>query len=173
MIGHRETSERVYPALEKTVRSLAEKGVKEFFVGQYGSFVALAAHAVKQVKKTYADTKWILLLVCCSFERSDRIPAGLEYFPICSGICSPQRCNRAGQSVDDASLPVSCLPCRSSEQQFGENPAGSTAEGKSDFQFGTAGRKRRDSPGLTCPSGFPKKFSPGRENHFSLPGFLL
>ena len=62
MIGHRETSERVYPALEKTVRSLAEKGVKEFFVGQYGSFDALAAHAVKQVKKTHADTKWIYCL---------------------------------------------------------------------------------------------------------------
>ena len=78
MIGHRETSERVYPALEKTVRSLAEKGVKEFFVGQYGSFVALAAHAVKQVKKTYADTKLILLLAYCSFGRSDRIPAGFD-----------------------------------------------------------------------------------------------
>ena len=33
LIGHRETSERVYPVLEKTVRALAEKGVKEFFVG--------------------------------------------------------------------------------------------------------------------------------------------
>ena len=78
LIGHRETSERVYPALEKTVRSLAEKGVKEFFVGQYGSFDALAAHAVKQVKKTHADTKLILLLAYCSFGRSDRIPAGFD-----------------------------------------------------------------------------------------------
>ena len=161
LIGHRETSERVYPVLEKTVRALAEKGVKEFFVGQHGSFDALADHAVKQVKKTHADAKLILLLAYCSFGRSDRIPAGLEYLPICSGICSPQRCNRAGQSVDDASLPVSCLPCRSSEQQFGQNPAGSAEKGESGPQFGAAGMRGRDSPGLTCPSGFPKKFSPG------------
>ena len=78
LIGHRETSERVYLVLEKTVRALAEKGVKEFFVGQHGSFDALAAHAVKQVKKTHADAKLILLLAYCPFERSDLIPAGFD-----------------------------------------------------------------------------------------------
>lgn len=33
LIGHRETSERVYPVLEKTVRALAEKRGEGIFCG--------------------------------------------------------------------------------------------------------------------------------------------
>ena len=48
-IGHRETPERVYPPLLETiVRHIAEYGVSEFVVGQYGNFVRLVIRALSQ-----------------------------------------------------------------------------------------------------------------------------
>ena len=47
-IGHRETSERVLPALIQEVeRHITEYGVTDFVVGHYGRFDTLAARAVK------------------------------------------------------------------------------------------------------------------------------
>ena len=50
-IGHRETSEAIYPALYAVVEQhILEYGVTEFIVGHYGGFDRLAASAVKEAK---------------------------------------------------------------------------------------------------------------------------
>ena len=62
MIGHRDTEETVYPALQRAVRQhIAEYGVNEFIVGRYGRFDRLAAHAVRCVKEEYPQVILTLL----------------------------------------------------------------------------------------------------------------
>ena len=47
-IGHRETSEAIYPALYAVVEQhILEYGVTEFIVGHYGGFDRLAASAIR------------------------------------------------------------------------------------------------------------------------------
>ena len=62
-IGHRETSEAIYPTLYAAVEQhILEYGVTEFIVGHYGVFDRLAASAGKAAKHLYPDVKLILLL---------------------------------------------------------------------------------------------------------------
>ena len=62
-IGHRETSEAIYPALYAVVEQhILEYGVTEFIVGHYGGFDRLAASAVKEAKRFYPEVRLILLL---------------------------------------------------------------------------------------------------------------
>ena len=62
-IGHRETSEEIYPALYAAVEQhILEYGVTEFIVGHYGGFDRLAASAVKEAKRFYPEVKLTLLL---------------------------------------------------------------------------------------------------------------
>ena len=50
-IGHRETGERILPALAQEIeRHVTEYGVTEFVVGHYGGFDRLAASAVREAK---------------------------------------------------------------------------------------------------------------------------
>ena len=50
-IGHRDTPEHVYPALEQAVEQLITQGVTEFYVGNHGSFDRMAARAVIAAKQ--------------------------------------------------------------------------------------------------------------------------
>ena len=62
-IGHRETSEAIYPALYAVVEQhILEYGVTEFIVGHYGGFDRLAASAVKEAKRFYPE---VSSLCCC------------------------------------------------------------------------------------------------------------
>ena len=62
-IGHRETSEAIYPTLYAAVEQhILEYGVTEFIVGHYGGFDRLAASAVKEAKRFYPEVRLILLL---------------------------------------------------------------------------------------------------------------
>lgn len=55
-IGHRETPDRVYPTLLETIeRHIAEYGVSEFVVGQYGNFDRLVIRALSQAKRAHPD----------------------------------------------------------------------------------------------------------------------
>ena len=55
-IGHRETPDRVYPTLIETIeRHIAEYGVSEFVVGQYGNFDRLVIRALSQAKRAHPD----------------------------------------------------------------------------------------------------------------------
>ena len=62
-IGHRETSERIYPALCAAVEEhIIHKDVTEFVVGHYGGFDKQAARAVKAAKQNHPEIELILLL---------------------------------------------------------------------------------------------------------------
>ena len=70
-IGHRETSEEIYPVLYAAVEQhILEYGVTEFIVGHYGGFDRLAASAVKEAKHFYPEVKLTLLLPYYPAERS-------------------------------------------------------------------------------------------------------
>ena len=70
-IGHRETSEEIYPALYAAVEQhILEYGVTEFIVGHYGGFDRLATSAVKEAKHFYPEVKLTLLLPYYPAERS-------------------------------------------------------------------------------------------------------
>ena len=78
-IGHRETSEEIYPALYAAVEQhILEYGVTEFIVGHYGGFDRLAASAVKEAKRFYPEVKLILLLPYHPAERSISTPDGFD-----------------------------------------------------------------------------------------------
>ena len=78
-IGHRETSEAIYPALYAVVEQhILEYGVTEFIVGHYGGFDRLAASAVKEAKRFYPEVKLTLLLPYHPAERPIPTPNGFD-----------------------------------------------------------------------------------------------
>ena len=78
-IGHRETSEAIYPALYAAVEQhILEYGVTEFIVGHYGGFDRLAASAVKEAKRFYPEVKLTLLLPYHPAERPIPTPDGFD-----------------------------------------------------------------------------------------------
>ena len=78
-IGHRESSEEIYPALYAAVEQhIVEYGVTEFIVGHYGGFDRLAASAVKEVKCFYPEVKLTLLLPYHPAERPIPKPDGFD-----------------------------------------------------------------------------------------------
>ena len=83
-IGHRETSEEVYPELYAAVEQhIVEYGVTEFIVGHYGGFDRLAAKAVIEAKKTHPGVVLTLLLPYHPAERPVDPPEGFDgtYYP--------------------------------------------------------------------------------------------
>ena len=83
-IGRRETGGEVYPALlECTARQADEYGIESFFVGPRGAFDAMAARAVREVKKSRPQVKLWLLLSVYRPEWSLQLPEGFDgsFFP--------------------------------------------------------------------------------------------
>lgn len=71
-IGHRETSDSIFPALLQAVkRHITEYGVTEFVVGHYGNFDRLAARAVLHAKERHPQVTLFLLL---PYHPADRPP---------------------------------------------------------------------------------------------------
>ena len=78
-IGHRETSEEIYPTLYAAVEQhIVEYGVTEFIVGHYGGFDRLAASAVKEAKRFCPEVKLTLLLPYHPAERPIPTPDGFD-----------------------------------------------------------------------------------------------
>ena len=78
-VGHRDAGEWLMPQLEQAIRlHITEYGVKEFVVGQYGSFDRMAARAVINAKKAYSDVKLSVLLPYHPSERAVQAPKGYD-----------------------------------------------------------------------------------------------
>ena len=78
-IGHRETSESVFPALAQAVeRHITQYGVTEFVVGHYGSFDRLAARAVLKAKERHPQVTLFLLLPYHPADRPIPTPDGFD-----------------------------------------------------------------------------------------------
>lgn len=83
-IGHREADERVYPRLRQSVeRLITEEKVSAFYVGSYGGFDRLAAHAVIDAKRQYPNITLMLVLSYHPGERPVELPNGFDgtYYP--------------------------------------------------------------------------------------------
>ena len=68
-IGHRDTPEHVYPALEQAVEQLITQGVTEFYVGNHGSFDRMAARGVIAAKQHHPQVRLTMLLAYHPGER--------------------------------------------------------------------------------------------------------
>ena len=78
-IGHRETPDRVYPTLLETIeRHIAEYGVSEFVVGQYGNFDRLVIRALSQVKQAHPDITLILMTPYYPVNRKVDLPEAFD-----------------------------------------------------------------------------------------------
>ena len=83
-IGHREADEGVLPRLRETVeRLISEENVGFFYVGSYGGFDRLAAHAVIEAKRRHPDIMVIMLLPYHPGLRPVDLPEGFDgsYYP--------------------------------------------------------------------------------------------
>ena len=90
LFGHRDAPDVILKSIIEGIEwSIANKGIGEFIVGQYGNFDALARKAVEMVKKRYPNIRLVLLLPYLkSFEELDRAaydellyPEGMETVP--------------------------------------------------------------------------------------------
>ena len=77
-IGHRDTPEHVYPALEQAVEQLITQGVTEFYVGNHGSFDRMAARAVIAAKQLHPQVRLTMLLAYHPGERPVTLPPGFD-----------------------------------------------------------------------------------------------
>lgn len=78
-IGHRDAPDSLAPELDALVeRHIAEYDVREFVVGRYGSFDALAASAVKRAKTRHPDVRLIYLRPYHPAERPEKTPSGFD-----------------------------------------------------------------------------------------------
>lgn len=77
-IGHRDTPDRVYPALEQAVEQLITQGVTEFYVGNHGSFDRMAARAVIAAKQLHPQVRLTMLLAYHPGERPVTLPPGFD-----------------------------------------------------------------------------------------------
>ena len=77
-IGHRDTPEHVYPALEQAVEQLIPQGVTEFYVGNHGSFDRMAARGVIAAKQRHLEVRLTMLLPYHPAEREVVLPAGFD-----------------------------------------------------------------------------------------------
>ena len=78
-IGHRETSDSIFPVLVQAVeRHITEYGVTEFVVGHYGNFDRLAARAVLKAKEHHPQVTLFLLLPYHPADRPIPAPEGFD-----------------------------------------------------------------------------------------------
>lgn len=77
-IGHRDTPDRIYPALEQAVEQLITQGVTDFYVGNHGSFDRMAARAVIAAKQRHLEVRLTMLLPYHPAEREVVLPAGFD-----------------------------------------------------------------------------------------------
>ena len=83
-IGHREANESLLPKLREVIAHLImEENVRYFYVGGYGGFDRISAHAVIDAKKKYTDITLMLVLPYHPAERPVETPHGFDgtYYP--------------------------------------------------------------------------------------------
>lgn len=79
LFGHRDSPYDIQSDIEAAVeRQYRNHGIRQYYVGRYGSFDSMAASAVKRVKKRYSDISLYLLLPYHLAERPMETPEGFD-----------------------------------------------------------------------------------------------
>lgn len=84
LIGHHDTPESIYPALQREIeRHITKMGVTEFIVGHYGNFDRMAARALVEAKQVHPEISLWLLLPYHPAEQKVEVPEGFDgsYYP--------------------------------------------------------------------------------------------
>ena len=84
LIGHREASSEILPALADAIEThISEYGVTEFIVGSHGGFDRFAARALTAAKERHPGITLLLLIAYHPGERAIEKPAGFDhtYYP--------------------------------------------------------------------------------------------
>jgi len=78
-IGHREASSEILPILTEAIEQhIAEYGVTEFIIGNYGGFDHMAAKAVIAAKEQHPGITLSMLIPYHPAERYEELPAGFD-----------------------------------------------------------------------------------------------
>jgi len=83
-LGHREAPQKIAEYLEDAVeRHITEYKVREFIVGGYGAFDAIAAGRLVKMKSRYPEIRLLYLTPYHPAERKPAFPEGFEacYYP--------------------------------------------------------------------------------------------
>ena len=111
-IGHRETPDRVYPTLLETIeRHIAEYGVSEFVVGQYGNFDRLVIRALSQAKRAHPDITLMLMTPYYPVNRKADLPEAFD------ALFYPPACPRPRKQIHGGAQRFSHRLCVASGQQ--------------------------------------------------------
>ena len=79
LIGHRDAPFIIRGKLEKAIaKAIADYGVTEFVVGQYGAFDKMVAACLAEAKKDHPELRLVLLLPYHPSERAVVLPAGFD-----------------------------------------------------------------------------------------------
>lgn len=92
-IGHHDAGPEVLPLLAEAVeRHITDYGVTDFYVGHYGNFDRMAAHAVKEARKLHPEVTLTLVLPYHPAIRPVETPDGFDgtYYPW-EDECIPKR----------------------------------------------------------------------------------
>lgn len=79
LFGHKDTPFEIRTRIEEAVeRHYYQYDVRQFYVGSYGAFDAMAASAVKAVKKRHSDMELYLLIPYHPARRPIAVPEGFD-----------------------------------------------------------------------------------------------
>ncbi len=79
LFGHSDTPQDIQSAIEAAVeQQYRNHGIRQYYVGGYGSFDRMAASAIKTLKKRYCDVCLYLLLPYHPAERPAETPEGFD-----------------------------------------------------------------------------------------------
>lgn len=79
LFGHRDSPYDIQSDIEVAVeQQYLNYGIRQYYVGGYGSFDSMAASAIKKVKKRYKDISLFLLLPYHPAERPVETPEGFD-----------------------------------------------------------------------------------------------
>ena len=116
-IGHRDAPDSLAPALAELVeRHITEYGVREFTVGRYGRFDALAARVVIAAKERHPEVRLVYLRPYHPAERSIETPKGFDgsFYPFeTQKVPKPLAIVRANRYMVDNSdflIAYACYP---------------------------------------------------------------
>lgn len=119
-IGHRETPDRVYPTLLETIeRHIAEYGVSEFVVGQYGNFDRLVIRALSQAKRVHPDITLMLMTPYYPVNRKADLPEAFDalFYPPDLETVPQTACHRPRKPIHGGAQRFSHRLCVASGQQ--------------------------------------------------------
>ena len=83
-IGHHDAGREATPLLTEAVEQhISLYGVTDFYVGHYGNFDRMAAHAVKEARKLHPEVRLLLVLPYHPAIRPVATPSGFDgtYYP--------------------------------------------------------------------------------------------